>query len=208
MTEVPPRFPKLGRMMNIRPYTPADRDDVADICVRTGDSGQDATGLYSSDALLPDIYALPYVDHEPELAFVVDDGQRAVGYILGTADTRAFAAWFSTEWWPSVVGGHTGDSAAERSVVASAGDPERMLIDAVDEYPAHLHIDLLPEAQGRGLGRSLVETLAAALNARGVQGLHLVVGTSNTAAQAFYRRVGFSELTADADGVVMGKKTA
>lgn len=194
--------------MNIRPYTAADRDDIADICVRTGDGGQDATGLYSSDALLPDIYALPYVDHEPELAFVVDDGQRAVGYILGTADTRAFAAWFSTRWWPAVAGNHTGTSDTERSIVASAGNPERMLIKAVDEYPAHLHIDLLPEAQGHGLGRGLVDTLAAALHARGVQGLHLVVGTSNTSAQAFYRRVGFSELAADADGVVMGKKTA
>lgn len=191
-------------MIQIRPYAPSDRADVADICVRTGDGGQDATGLYSSDALLPDIYALPYVDHEPDLAFVVDNGERAIGYILGTANTRAFADWFSSEWWPSVEQNYAVAAGAERSIVASAGNPERMLVAAVDTHPAHLHIDLLPEAQGHGLGRQLVETLAATLAARGVPGLHLVVGTDNTAAQAFYRRVGFTELASDAGGVVMG----
>ncbi|MET0783759.1 MAG: GNAT family N-acetyltransferase [Leifsonia flava] len=191
-------------MIQIRPYEPADRADVADVCVRTGNNGQDATGLYASDDLLPDIYALPYVDHEPDLAFVLDNGERVVGYILGTADTRAFAEWFSSEWWPSVAANHDGTAGTERSIVASAANPERMLIAAVDAYPAHLHIDLLPEAQGHGLGRRLVETLAAALAARNVPGLHLVVGTDNTAAQSFYRRVGFTELASDAGGVVMG----
>jgi ribosomal protein S18 acetylase RimI-like enzyme len=195
-------------MMRIRPYEPKDRADIADICLRTGDNGQDATGLHSSDDLLSDIYALPYVDREPELVFVVDNGERAVGYILGVSDTRAFAEWFSAEWWPRVGGKHRGDGQLERAVVASAENPKRMLIAAVDEYPAHLHIDLLPEAQGQGLGRRLIETLAAALAERGIPGLHLVVGADNTNAQAFYRRVGFSELASDADGVVMGMKIA
>lgn len=208
MTETGPSLRKLGRVMQIRPYLPSDRSDIADVCVRTGDGGADATGLFSSDGLLPDIYALPYVDHEPELAFVVDNGERAVGYILGTADTRAFARWFSTEWWPSVAGRYDGASDSDRGIVASAGNPERMLVAAADEYPAHLHIDLLPEAQGQGLGRQLVDTLAAALAARGIAGLHLVVGTDNTRAQAFYRRVGFDELASGPDGVVMGMRTA
>jgi ribosomal protein S18 acetylase RimI-like enzyme len=194
--------------MHIRPYEPRDRADVVDICVRTGDNGQDATGLHSSDALLPDIYALPYVKHEPELAFVVDNGERAVGYVLGSADTRAFAEWFSSEWWPTVGGRYSSDGDLERSIIASAENPERMLIAAVDQYPAHLHIDLLPEAQGQGLGRRLIETLAAALTERGIPGLHLVVGTGNTNAQAFYRRVGFTELASDANGNEMGIRLA
>jgi ribosomal protein S18 acetylase RimI-like enzyme len=199
---------KLGRVMRIRLYEPRDRADIADICVRTGDNGQDATGHHSSDDLLPDIYALPYVDYEPELVFVVDNGERVVGYILGAADTRAFAEWFSAEWWPAVAGRYSGNEALERAVVASAANPQRMLIAAVDEYPAHLHIDLLPEAQGQGLGRRLIETFAAALADRDVPGLHLVVGTGNTSARAFYRRVGFAELASDSGGVVMGMKIA
>ncbi|RLP73477.1 GNAT family N-acetyltransferase [Mycetocola manganoxydans] len=192
-------------MMRIRPYTPADRPAIADICVRTGDSGQDATGLHSSDGLLPDIYALPYVDREPELAFVVDNGERAVGYIIGTADTRAFADWFNTGWWPRAATRYDADG-PDKELLASVANPNRMLIPAVDEYPAHLHIDLLPEAQGQGFGRSLIETLAASLAERGIRGLHLVVGTANTNAQAFYKRVGFTELAADAGGVTLGRK--
>ena len=64
-------------MSEIRPYRPSDRDDVYDICVRTGASGADATGLYSDDDLLPDIFTGPYVTYQPDLAFVVDTGEHA-----------------------------------------------------------------------------------------------------------------------------------
>jgi ribosomal protein S18 acetylase RimI-like enzyme len=60
----------------------------------------------------------------------------------------------------------------------------------VDRYPAHLHIDLLPRAQGHGLGRALVTTLTDALRERGVPGLHLGVDPANTGALAFYARIG------------------
>ena len=42
---------------------------------------------------MPALFAGPYVFLAPELAFVLDDGRRRrpVGYVLGTADTAAFA---------------------------------------------------------------------------------------------------------------------
>ncbi|MFU8945303.1 GNAT family N-acetyltransferase [Mycetocola zhadangensis] len=182
-------------MITIRPYRPSDRSDISDVCVRTGRTGLDATGMYSNDNLLPDIYALPYVDREPELAFVADNGERVVGYVIATADTRAFARWFADSWWPSVADTYRGNvSADEARTVAAAADPNRMIIPEVDEYPAHLHIDLLPEAQGQGLGRRLIDTLRAALAERGVRGLHLTMGADNLNAGAFYRRLGFTEL--------------
>ncbi|AWB85615.1 GNAT family N-acetyltransferase [Mycetocola zhujimingii] len=180
--------------MTIRPYRPGDRADIYDVCVRTGRTGLDATGLYSTDDLLPDIYALPYVDREPELAFVVDNGERVVGYVIATADTREFALWFAETWWPTVAHKYSGTGAAEAPVVEGVTDPRRMLIDEVDEYPAHLHIDLLPDAQGQGFGRRLVDALRAALAERGVRGLHLTMGADNVNAGAFYERLGFSRL--------------
>ncbi len=62
------------------------------------------------------------------------------------------------------------------------------------EYPAHLHIDLLPEAQGQSWGRKLIQTLVVALREQGVSGLHLVAGADNTGAIAFYPRVGFTAI--------------
>jgi GNAT superfamily N-acetyltransferase len=63
-----------------------------------------------------------------------------------------------------------------------------------DTYPAHLHIDLLPELQGQGWGRRLIDTLVAALRERGVTGLHLASSSDNAGAIAFYPRVGFTPL--------------
>ena len=72
--------------------------------------------------------------------------------------------------------------------------PERRVHPALGEYPAHLHIDLLPEYQGRGYGRALLNTLFAALDKAGVELVHLVMSTANTGARAFYDRMGFHQI--------------
>ena len=82
----------------------------------------------------------------------------------------------------------------EAQLIAAGADPTRMLIAEVDAYPAHLHIDLLPALQGQGFGRRLIDTLRAALAARGVPAVHLGLDPANTAARAFYDRLGFHEL--------------
>jgi len=188
----------------IRPYRQSDRDDVFEICLRTAAGGGDATGVYSDDSLMPEVFALPYVEYAPDLAFVVDDGRgdRARGYVIGVADTRAFVEWWKREWTRGfrerhpAVGPPTGRNPeyTEEQLVAAGTDPERMLIAEVDAYPAHLHIDLLPELQGQGFGRRLVDTLRAALAERGVAAVHLGVDAANTGARAFYDRLGFHEL--------------
>src|SRR5918992_585877 len=71
----------------IRPYRPEDDAALYDVCVRTAHQGGDARHIYPDLDLMPNIYAGPYVYLEPDLAFVLDNGERAVGYILGTADT-------------------------------------------------------------------------------------------------------------------------
>ncbi|WP_369810861.1 GNAT family N-acetyltransferase [Isoptericola sp. b408] len=206
--------------LEIRPYRSSDRSAVAEICVRTAAGGGDARGVYSDDSLMPDVYALPYVEHAPDLAFVVvdrdadgttdplvvDDG-RLIGYVLGTPDTTAFVDWWRQEWTPSFRARHpeVGDVTAaapgytEEALWRDGTDPERMTrgLDPADlrTYPAHLHIDLVPEAQGRGLGRRLVRTLCDALAARGAPGVHLSYDPANTGARAFYDRLGFVELS-------------
>src|ERR1700759_5256020 len=88
----------------IRPYRETDHDAVYDVCVRTADAGGDARGKYSTDDLMPDLFAGPYVFLEPDFAFVLDDGQRAVGYVLGTPDTAAFARAYRERWIPRLAG--------------------------------------------------------------------------------------------------------
>ncbi|GAA1937639.1 hypothetical protein GCM10009775_32100 [Microbacterium aoyamense] len=185
-------------MASIRPFRPGDEPALADICLKTADAGRDATGVFDDDRIWAEVFVLPYVARHPDLAFVVetDDG-RVAGYIVGTPDTQAFEDWFHDEWWPSRNGAwplpEVERSRQDGTLIYAYGrrggaEPYG------DEYPAHLHIDLLPELQGEGWGRRLIESLVAALRERGVTGLHLAAASENEGALAFYPRVGFTPL--------------
>ncbi|MGW2398078.1 GNAT family N-acetyltransferase [Kitasatospora sp. NPDC001664] len=180
----------------IRPYRPADREAVYDICIRTAEAGGDATGLYRNEQVLPDNFAGPYLELEPGLAYVLDDGRgTAVGYVLGTSDTTRFVTELRRHWLPRV--GHlypapAGDPADGDELMAMLlHTPERMILPELADYPAHLHIDLLPAYQGRGFGRQLIERLLDALHRAGAQQVHLGMVSANTGARAFYDRTGF-----------------
>ena len=185
---------------HIREATLADEPDVARICRLTGDAGGDATGNFGDDTALADVYATPYLHGPGCVALVVDVGGRAAGYVVAATDTRAFQEWFTEQWWPGRAALHPGRTSADEWLLASARDPQRCLNSAVDAYPAHLHIDLLPELQGAGWGRRLMDALRERLAAAGVAGVHLVAERRNAGAQAFYPRVGF--VVADSDAGV------
>ncbi|MEV8377395.1 GNAT family N-acetyltransferase [Kribbella sp. NPDC056861] len=201
-------------MPEIRPYRPSDRDAVADICVRTADNGGDSRSLYPDLDLMPSIFALPYVVLEPEFAFVLaDDADHPVGYILGTADTPTFARRFRTEWLPGLLERYPAPTdppgTPTELMISLMHDPERLVIPEVAAYPAHLHIDLLPQYQRAGHGRALMDTLLAALAAAGIPAIHLTMLTSNTPARAFYDRLGFHHIPVpDVDVVTyLGRST-
>ncbi|MFE5672268.1 GNAT family N-acetyltransferase [Agromyces sp. NPDC056523] len=191
-----------GRAPVIRPYRAADHDALARICLLTAAGGGDATGVYGDDTLMPEVYALPYVEYAPDLAFVVDDGGVVGGYVLGVADTADFIDWYAREWAPGFRRRHPMPAPptthrpayTEAELIADGGDPERMRIAELDAYPAHLHIDLLSRYHGQGLGRRLIDRLRDALAQRGVPAVHLGLDPANTGARAFYERLGFHEL--------------
>jgi ribosomal protein S18 acetylase RimI-like enzyme len=187
----------LERGPFIRSYAPRDYADVSEVCRRTGERGGDATGLYVSDDLMPDIFARPYLELEPESAFVVENAGRVSGYVICAADTAAFVARYRSEWLPVLSRKyvHVLPPRSRDEQIRHLGfTPERMLLPEIERYPAHLHIDLLPELQRRGFGRALIERLARALRERGVPGLHLSMDPANVQARAFYDRIGFREL--------------
>jgi ribosomal protein S18 acetylase RimI-like enzyme len=84
--------------------------------------------------------------------------------------------------------------------------PERLLWPGLRQYPAHLHIDLLPAVQRAGHGRRLMETFFAAAAWAGAAGVHVCVVAENVPAIGFYRHLGFEPAKpaepAEAAGVV------
>ena len=199
----------------IRAYRPADLDAVYDICVQTADAGGDARGQYSTDRLMGDVFAAPYVTLEPEHAHILDDGTgAAVGYVIGTADTARFVRRYRDEWLPTTAGRYPDPAdppvTREDSMLWLHEHPERMIVPELADYPAHLHIDLLPRWQGKGWGRGLISALLAGLRAAGASRVHLGMAVSNVSARAFYDRMGFTEIPVPgAVGVTyLGRDTA
>lgn len=197
----------MASLPRIRPATTADEQQIARICLLTGADGGDAAGHFGDDDALADVFAAPYLHGPSCVAWVVDIDGTARGYVVAAADTEAFQHWFSDEWWPERGPLHTAKTEGDAWLLPAAADPARCLSDAVDEYPAHLHIDLLPELQGAGWGRRLIDTLLAQLAEHGVPGVHLVAPRANAGAQAFYPKVGFERVGEDADSVTWARST-
>jgi ribosomal protein S18 acetylase RimI-like enzyme len=196
--------------MRLRAFATCDLPGMYRVCLLTGDAGSDATGAYRDPDLLGHVYAGPYPVADPGLTWVVtDDAGTVAGYVVGTADSQAFARWQEESWWPALRErlprpDEADDPRRDHELLRVVHDGATYDPAVTDAYPAHLHIDLLPHAQGRGLGRTLIATLAAALRERGVPGLHLGVSAANTGAIAFYDRVGFRPVATHDWGLTLG----
>jgi ribosomal protein S18 acetylase RimI-like enzyme len=198
---------------DIRPYRPGDLDDLYRVCLQTADGGRDATAMFSDPQLPGHVFMAPYVTFEPSLAFVAQDAAGVGGYIVAALDSRAFDRRLEQHWWPALrarypdpaSGEAAGMSQLERFALHDIHHPWGNEYELADRFPSHLHINLLPRLQGRGIGRQLVARLISGLRGQGSRGVHLVVGRANQRAVGFYRHIGFAELpAADADIFVFG----
>lgn len=196
-------------MNEIRRARPADRDALYEICRRTADVGGDATPLYDDPELIGHVWVGPYLACEPEHAFVAVAGDvPPVGYVVGALDSNAFEARLEHDWWPDLrrryPTAHTGGSAADRAAIHLIHHPPRADAAFVADFPSHLHIDLLPDGQGQGLGRQMLDHLLDALAADGSPGVQLGVARANERAVRFYETYGFTRLAEREHAITFG----
>ena len=193
---------------NIRSYQSGDRDAVYDICLKTGDSGKDASNQFTDPLALGHIYAGPYMEYEPQSVFILNNGKNLSGYIMGTMDSKAFYDWMYNEWFQLLRNTYTqpsGDpsrwSRTEKTINIFFTEMNKKLFE---EFPAHLHIDLLPIAQGKGQGKLMMDHYISHLVNNDIKGVHLELSITNKRAFNFYKRYGMSELERDDDSIFMG----
>ena len=193
----------FGDGYRLRAATEADHAALCMVCLKTGDNGEDATAREDDADLLGLIYAVPYQVFAPEFAFVVDGPHGVCGYVLGAVDSAAFYRWAGSEWFPPIAE-QLADPGPDREHWRGSDwaryeihHPTFVYPEALHPYPAHGHIDLLPEVQGRGIGRAALNLVMERLGAAGAPGMHLGVGPKNRRAQAFYRKLGFERLTGE-----------
>jgi GNAT superfamily N-acetyltransferase len=190
--------------MRIRPFQPDDLEALYRISLATGLAGGDASSLYADPKLIGHIYAAPYAMLAPDLALVAEDDQGVAGFAVGATDTTAWERTLEQLWWPSL---------RERYAMPTDPDRERWTHDErrvlmihhptltpvaiAQRYPAHLHMNLLPRLQGRGVGTTLFRQWMALAAARGAKATHVAINRANTGGIAFWGKMGFAELALD-----------
>ncbi len=182
--------------MTIRPYEEKDRENVRYICLNSdGPCDADEKGQH----FLLTTYCDYYIEKEPHNCFVLaDENDRAVGYILCAEDFDRFREIFLREFMPRLADEPVHSRYAEESTVLHR--------QFKDEYPAHLHIDLLPEAQGQGYGPKLMQTLFSHLHEKNCRGIMWCVWMHNEGAQRFYERMGFARIGSSGSNIAYGTK--
>jgi ribosomal protein S18 acetylase RimI-like enzyme len=193
-------------VLRIEPARLHDLPGAYRVCLRTGDAGEDATTRIDDPDLLGHVYVGPYIARGVGTQLVLADEQGVAGYLLSADDTLAFEVWAEAEWWPSLRARYEprAGGSMDAELIRLIHAPERTPGDLAADYPAHLHIDLLAHARGRGLGRVLIERLLADLRARGVPGVHLGVDGTNANGIGFYEHLGFREVAREPGGLIMG----
>lgn len=182
-------------MLNIRKYEETDFENVEYVCLHCDDDEDDA----ETQEFVLHFFCDYYLEQEPQNCFVLDDGGRAVGYVLCAADFDAFKPVFFGQYVPLCK--NLGEYRMKWAMGSIALQEEFK-----DEYPAHLHIDLLPPYQRQGWGGRLLQTLFDHLRESGCPGVMLTTGVDNTNATAFYEKHGLKKLGERNYEVAYGKK--
>lgn len=201
----------------IRPAQSEDLPGAYYVCLKTGDFGKDGEPYYREDPdALGRIFVGPYLRFEPDLSLVLEDDHGVCGYALGAFDSRAFYQHYEQEWRPELCARFPAPSGPPETwnrvqqIHYLYHHPDYFCPDPYEQYPSHLHIDLLPRAQGRGFGRQMIEELVRRLKERRSPGVHLGMSAHNTPAYGFYQRLGFRELIRTGSGadasIYMGRK--
>lgn len=185
-------------MVTIRKYEEKDKENVQFVCLNSEgpeEAPDEATGRF-----ILITFCNYYLEHEPENCFVVDDDGRAVGYIICAENYDKYKEIFDRDYLPL-----TEEFGPERYRWAlTSSDPQG---EFKGEYPAHLHIDILPEYHRLGLGGQLVSTLREHLASKGIDGVCLCCGPNNERAVNFYKKRGFTLLSIDSEDACFGIKT-
>jgi GNAT superfamily N-acetyltransferase len=184
--------------MEIRTFAESDRAALRDLFGRAGE-GSASASLWGHEESEAAVYLTPYMDLEPDSLFIAVVDGALTGYLTGCLDSSAFpseaermkrairkyrlmfrpkpAAFFARGLFDVAI------SAIRRQPTAGDFNDAR--------WPGHLHINVLPQIRGAGVGRALMTRWFERLIASGSRGCHLQTLVENSRAVLFFERMGF-----------------
>jgi RimJ/RimL family protein N-acetyltransferase len=182
----------------VRAYTEDDRDELRAVFGRAGE-GSPTDTLWGHEESEAEIYLVTYMDLVPEHLGVAEIDGRIVGYLTGCpepsrvpSDSQRITRAIRTHrlYLQRAPLAFFGRAATDAAIAFARRQPTAG--DFRDErWPAHLHIDLVPEARGTGLAYRLMARWQSQLVELGSPGCHLQTMVENSRAVAFFERCGF-----------------
>jgi GNAT superfamily N-acetyltransferase len=184
--------------VEIRGYVPSDRAGLVELFGAAG-AGAPGSEVWGHQASLGEVYLTPYLDLEPESAFVAVVDGRLAGYLVGCVDESGFPS--EEERTEAVIRKYRlwRRPASRRFFVRAAWDTVLLRVRrqpvagelADPRWPSHLHIDLLPIGRGNGAADGLMNAWFDRLREVGSPGCYLQTSAENTRAVRFFERIGF-----------------
>lgn len=182
----------------VRSYRPEDRAAVRKICYDTGLMGDSVAPHFGSPELFADWWMNYYTDCEPESAFVAELDGQVVGYLMGCKDTSVQQEAQGKVIMPQIRRKFfTFGYKVDRRFFAFMWRYLRSMWrhefveEPIDDYPAHLHMNLAEGYRGGGIGSKLLSAYMEYLRENGIKGLHLGTTSHNKLAVPFYKKHGF-----------------
>ncbi len=169
--------------MKIKHYEEKYKEDVRFVCLN---SNGPCKLKERQQHLILTTYCDYFIEKEGHNCFVaVDENDRAVGYILCAENYDNFKKIFNKEYLTRF---------RKTEVIFRITSRLSSFVQSVykKEYPAHMHIDILPEYQRMGLGHKLVDALCEHLKSKGVKGVCLTMWSGNKKGGNFYKKYGFT----------------
>lgn len=183
----------------VRAYEESDRTRLNDLFARAG--ADSPTGeLWGHVESERSIYLDPYLDLDPASVFLAEFEDNLVGYLTGCLDSSTLPS--EDERMTRAITQHRlvlhprvmGFFARAVSDMAWAKLRRQELVSgdfADPRWPAHLHINVAPEARGTGAADALMGAWFDRLSDAGPPGCHLQTLVENTRAVRFFERMGF-----------------
>ena len=181
----------------VRPYRAEDRAAIRRICADTGFLGKPIDPVFEDRELFADYLTAYYTDAEPESTYVALMDGEVKGYMMGSRFPRRKARYEATRlpllalrgaWryvtWPY--------NTATRKYVRWILTQARHEVPLTPPDMAHIHFNILPEAQGVRNLREIVEKYMAYLVASGEKQVYgQVVSYGSHRGERMFARYGF-----------------
>jgi len=182
----------------IRNYRKEDRKAVREISLESSIFNE--YRHIFDDEILADLLTVYFTDYEPTSCFIAEKEECVIGYVLGTKDVQKMHRVFRGKIVKNLVKKifHKGQFFQKnnlmiiKNLLYSYLKGEFNVPDLSREYPATLHVNIIPLFRGHNVGSLLVYHFLYFLRENNVQGIHF--GVLSESAKRFFLKQDFEVL--------------